>query len=210
MKALRFFFLTTIIALLASCGKDTGSEDSSNGITGWYVDSPTPAEVFGGRIAALNADIKKMESSGDGWTFEWVTVDQCYGEDGFLNTYFGEAYASGNLPYTMTFGHLHYDFIHIIDGTTLAYYENCAMYKDGSSGTIGKDKLYTFKFGKIGPLDFGNVSFYGKATHYVYSRDGNKLTIKQGGETVDIIASNGTLISNGGSKMVKYDSKKVN
>lgn len=207
MKALRFFSLTTIIALLASCGKDTGSEDSGNGITGWYVETPTPAEYYSNRLSVLNSEI----NNNDGWEYQWLTESQCFAEDGSFSTYFGAAFSTGDVTIrqNIDLGSPYFNFIHIIDGNTLASYEYAWMFKDGSSGARGRDKLYTFNFGKVGPLSFGNISFYGSATYYVYTKNGNKLTVTIGDEKYDIIVSDGALLPNGGSRMVKYDPKKV-
>ncbi len=205
-----YLFVAAAALLLVSCGKDSqGNGSGGNGLVGWYVSTPVPADEYKSRITELDNEIKRIENSGHSYEFDWLTESECFADDGFFNTYFGTAYESGNLPTSLTFGHTHYDFIHIVNDSVLEYYESCSMYKDGSTGTLGKEKLYTFRFGKVGPLDFGTISYYGTAVNYVYTKEGNKITITQGSEKEVIAVTDGALIPNGMSKMVKYDPTKT-
>ncbi len=173
-----------VSAAFVSCDKE--GKDGS-GITGWYFEGSSP--VYREDFKPINApDMEEFTDDGQWYpTHHWT--DYCY-----------EIQQQGFFHIIQTGSPKYWNFIHIVDGNLLEYYEGSA-YKYGASGTRGKTMLYKFK-----NQDWGMMGFYSYSpTYFTYTRKGNNITIKYGDEETVFVVTDDGLVQSGSGKWTKYD-----
>lgn len=83
--------------------------------------------------------------------------------------------------------------VHITSGNTLEMYEDCGLYKVGSSGTSGKTLLY-----RVSGSPLGEVAYYASsAKYYSYTQEGNVMTVYDGNDKGTITINSDGLVIEG-------------
>lgn len=164
-------------SVFTSCGSDSDDSNDS-GVTGWYINRSAiyTSSDFSTDVSHASSAATLFHDNGLYWP-DWSNVPTG-NPDGTINLrmeYYGPEI----------------DFIHIVDGNTLYYYENPNIYMQGSSGSSGLELLYQVNGGS-----YGKLGFYGNPVRYNYTREGNNIVISQGSERVSFAITSSGLKNN--------------
>ncbi len=209
-------------ASLTSCGSDddksnpesSGSSENStstkDGIIGWYCQKVYTSADF----ASYNATAEEYKHKTNSREFYILFLESEYdGESDYFAPHYeynpdyvdpnpdpNSYYFINTVPNPSAWKN---EFIHIIDESTLAHYRCMGIKKIGTSS---RDLLYQLN----GGTNIGMLAYYGSnPTYYVYTREGDKITITQGKEKEVFVIVDDGLLQNGGGKWKKYNPKQV-
>ena len=218
-------FATAILfagASLTSCGSDDdksnpesgGSSENStstkDGIIGWYCQKAYTSADF----ASYNATAEEYKHKTNSREFYILFLESEYdGESDYFAPHYeynpdyvdpnpdpNSYYFINTVPNPSAWKN---EFIHLIDESTLAHYRCMGIKKFGTSS---RDLLYQLN----GGTNIGMLAYYGSnPTYYVYTREGDKITITQGQEKEVFVIVDDGLLQNGGGKWKKYNPKQV-
>lgn len=158
--------------------------DKTNGAAGWYFEGNAPlfpTESF----VPMGEDYVLFSDDGE-WNPYHVWVPSCYEGDGIH-------LIQHPLP-------VNPEFIQIVDDNSLIYYHGL-VYKYGAPGASGRKLLYQFNNKYHGKM----AVYEGYSTYFVYTRDGNNITVTYGDEKQIFTIVDGALMMNGGGKWTKYN-----
>jgi hypothetical protein len=202
MKLLQLLAAVALPALLLSSCGDDDSDSSESSLVGWYIQDNIPSskdlEITDPELIQRIKDDPEDKANifdDNGLMCQFRKNENYDGWDG------------SSFPTNV---------IHIVNSKQLEWYSDeyhhdyasrygCCIWQQGSRGTIGKTLLYKIDGGILGPL-----AYYGTATNYIYTRDGDMITFVDGKETIKILITSDGLIVNGVSgKFKKYDPSKT-
>ena len=182
MRLIQHSLLTLAsVLLLVSCGKD----GVGKGAEGWYIGECAPTAEY-----IRNNGDPEMFKDPDNWCVfnDSGRMIQFWKKDEHFETF--ETYV-----------------IHISSSNVLEIYQGndfgdpCWISKQDSPSVVGRTKLYM-----IDGWTLGKLAYYGDGISYVYTRDGDILTIKVSNETQTFVLTSGGLIMNGQpGKFKKFD-----
>ena len=186
MRLIQYSLLTLAsVILLVSCGKD----GVGKGAEGWYIGECAPTAEY-----IRNNGDPEMLKDPDKWNV--------FNDSGRMIQFW---IGGGRFETFETY------IIHISSGNVLEIYQGndfgdpCWISKQDSPSVVGRTKLYM-----IDGWTLGKLAYYGDGISYVYTRDGDILTIKVSNETQTFVLTSGGLIMNGQpGKFKKFDPQKT-